>query len=54
MGEIIYRYLGIGTKGHTQRKRNPTQSLDFVIQNDTALDFSAMVFLSNHCNKYDF
>ena len=56
MAEIIYRYLGISTKGHTvtQRKRNPTQSLDFVIQNDTALDVSAMVFLSNHCNKYDF
>ena len=53
MAEIIDRYLAItiSTKGHTQRKRNPTQSLDFVIQNDTALDVSAMVFLSNHCNK---
>ena len=54
--EIIDRYLGISTKGHTHRKHNPIpiQSLDFVIQNDTALDVSAMVFLSNHCNKQDF
>ena len=28
MAEIIDRYLGISTKGHTQRKRNPTQSLE--------------------------
>ena len=54
--EIIDRYLGISTKGHTHRKRNPIpiQSLDFVIQNDTTLNVSAMVFLSNHCNKQDF
>ena len=52
--EIITRYQGISTKGYTQRKRNPTQSLDLVIQNDTALDVSAIVFLSNHCNKQDF
>ena len=51
MAEIIDRYLGISTKGHMQRKRNPIQSLDFVIQNHTARDVSAMVFLSNHCNK---
>ena len=54
--EIIDRYLGISAKGHAHRKRNhiPIQSLDFVIQNDTALDVSAMVFLSNYCNKQDF
>ena len=44
-------YLEITTKGHAQRKRNPTQSLDFVVQNDTILDVSATVFLSNPNNK---
>ena len=47
-------YLGITTKGHTQRKRNLTQSLDFVVQNDTILDVSANVFLSNPNNKQGF
>ena len=49
-------YLGISTKGHAQRKRNPTQSLDFIIivQNDTILDVSATVFLSNSNNKQGF
>ena len=44
-------YLGITTKGHAQRKRKPTHSLDFVVQNDTILDVSATVFLSNPRNK---
>ena len=44
---VMDGYLGISTKGHTQRKRNPTQSLDFVVQNDTVLDVSTIVFLSN-------
>ena len=47
-------YLGISTKGHAQRKLNPTQSLDFVVQNDTILDVSATVFLSNPNNKQGF
>ena len=51
---VMDGYLGISTKGHTQRKRNPTQSLDFVVQNDTVLDVSAIVFLSNPSNKQGF
>ena len=47
-------YLGISTKRHTQRKRNPAPSLDFVVQNDTVLDVSAIVFLSNPSNKQGF
>ena len=47
-------YLGITTKGHAQCKRNPTQSLDFVVQNNTILDVSAAVFLSNPNNKQGF
>ena len=47
-------YLGISTKGHAQRKRNPTQSLDFVVQNDTILDVSTTVFLSDSNNKQGF
>ena len=53
---IMGGYLGISTKGHAQRKRNPTQSLNFIIivQNDTILDVSATVFLSNSNNKQGF
>ena len=51
---VMDGYLGITTKGHTQRKRNPTQSLDFVVQNDNILDVSAKVFLSNPNNKQGF
>ena len=51
---VMDGYLGLSTKGHTQRKRNPTQSLDFVVQNDTVLDVSAIVFLSNPSNKQGF
>ena len=51
---VMDGYLGITTKGHTQRKRNPTQSLDFVVQNDTILDVSVKVFLSNPNNKQGF
>ena len=51
---VMDGYLGISAKGHTQRKRNPTQSLDFVVQNDTVLDVSAIVFLSNPSNKQGF
>ena len=47
-------YLGISTKGHMQRKCNPTQILDFVVQNDTVLDVSAIVFLFNPSNKQGF
>ena len=47
-------YLGIATNGHTQHKRNPTQILDFVVQNDTILDVSAKVSLSNPNNKQGF
>ena len=50
----MHGYLEISTKGHTQRKRNPTPSLDFVVQNDTVLDVSAIVFLSNPNNKQGF
>ena len=51
---VMDGYLGITTKGHTQRKRNLTQSLDFVVQNDAILDVSAKVFLSNPNNKQVF
>ena len=51
---VMDGYLGISTKGHTQRKRNPTPSLDFVVQNDTVLDVSAIVLLSNPSNKQGF
>ena len=51
---VMDGYLGISTKGHTQRKHNPTQSLDFVVQNDTVHDVSAIVFLSNPSNKQGF
>ena len=47
-------YQGIATNGHTQHKRNPTQSLDFVVQNDIILDVSAKVSLSNPNNKQGF
>ena len=47
-------YLGITAKGHAQRKRNPTQSLDFAVQNGTILDVSATVFLYNPNNKQGF
>ena len=51
---VMDGYLGISTKGHTQRKRNPTQSLDFVVKNNIVLDVSAIVFLSNPSNKQGF
>ena len=51
--EIII-IIGITTKGHAQSKRNPTQNLDFVVQNDTILDVSATVFLSSPNNKQGF
>ena len=50
---IMGGYLETTTKGHAQCKRNPTQSLDFVVQNDTIFDVSATVFLSNP-NKQGF
>ena len=51
---VMDGYLIITSKGHSQRKRNPTQSLDYVVQNVTVLDVSAKVFLSNPNNKQDF
>ena len=41
-------------KGYIQRQRNPTKTLDFVVQDGTVLDLEATVFLTNPSNKQGF
>ena len=40
-------YTEVTTKVHIERQRNPCQSLDTVVHENTVLDFSAKIFLSN-------
>ena len=41
-------------KGYIQRQRNPTRTLDFVVQDGTVLVLEATVFLTNPRNKQGF
>ena len=41
-------------KGYIQRQKNPTKTLDFVVQDGTVLDLEATVFLTNPSNKQGF
>ena len=51
---VMDGYREITTKSYTQRKRNPTCSLEVAVQRSTVLDVSPTVFLSNSGNKQSF
>eukprot|EP00116_Pleurobrachia_bachei_P000625 sb/3460887/ len=51
---VLDGYLGVTTKGHVQRQRNPTRSLSCQVRRETVLDVPAGVFLSNPDNKQGF
>ena len=52
---VLDGFTEVTTKVHIQRQRNPCQTLDIVVHDNTVLDHqvdvSAKVFLSNPVNK---
>ena len=44
---VLDGYTEVTTKVHIQRQRNPCQTLDNVVHDNTVLDFLAKIFLSN-------